>query len=116
VIVHASAVDAEASLGNPLAIRVQETIQRIRGDSKNRVIEVKGAPRVLSPLMPPTSDNVEVEVSGAYRDFCVASQLLALRSAGYRAKFHATGCLMGKREVPPELVRNILQMYSDFYD
>lgn len=116
VIVHEYAVDSQASLGSFAAQAVQREIQSIRSDGLGAVVEIEGAPRDLSSSMPPLADGLEVWVSGAFQDLCVASQLLSLKVAGYNARFNFAACLKGESELPADVRDSIIERFPDFYD
>jgi len=114
IIVHEILVGIDTLVGRPESIAVLAEIQNLK--KTNPTLSIEGAPSELHPEMPPASLDFPVWVCGAYKQHCVASQLLSLKSAGYNARFHHPACLAGSQEMKGEVLNYLLQRYPDFFE
>jgi|SRR3989338_2233055 len=116
IIVHEDAVKAYANIGSGAAKQALDEIERIKTSQKYLGIPSHHEPKELHPDMPLPTDDLQVFVSGGYRDTCCLQQLFALREAGYKAKFHPIASCPGRGRLPSTMLREIETKYPDLYD
>lgn len=97
IIVHQEAVELRASMGFEKAKYILSGIGNLRLVQDNLVIKIDEDPRILPGGIPPPSDDLNVIVLGAYKEYCCNYQLSALRDKGYNATYHPE-LVMGAEE------------------
>jgi len=116
IIVHEDAVKVYADMGSGFALQVMNEISQIKATKDFLELHDSRNPNDLHPDMPPISDDLQVFVSGGYRDTCCTFQLFKLRETGYHARFHPRAICSGQGRPPSMLLREIHEKYPDFYD
>jgi len=106
VIVHECCVDDQA---------VKDEIESIKKTKEYLAIE--DWPQLLHSKMPPPSPDLNVVVSGAYKDSCCMIHLYELRKTGYKARLHETACFHKEGVVsfwnPPEDAREVVPEFFE---